>query len=317
MINLLYCGNLKMFDGIMLSLMSAANKSSKPFKAYIMTMDLRQIDERYTAFGQEHINILDTVVKRYNPLNSVVLLDSTNAFLERMQDSKNIANEYTPYAILRLFATRFELPEKMLYVDADTMFNGDLSEIENYNIDEYELAGASDHLGKRFIAKDYINSGVLYLNMKKIKETKLFENALDLCLKKKMIFPDQDAINELIQYKLVLPSKFNEQHKLKKETIVLHFTKSIRFFPFFKVFNVKQWQINSVHKILKIHAFDEVFEKFLEYRNELGAGVLNPFVNDKPMTFFKQIKYSFKELSAFLSQNGGIFRKRKKTENQV
>ena len=310
MINLLYCANYKVFDGIMLSLMSAVSKTKSPINAYIMTMDLTDINKDFKPLEQAHINILDNVLKIENPSNQVTLIDATSKFLEKMIDSPNIATKYTPYTLLRLLACEFDLPNRLLYVDADTMFNDDISKILNYDITEYELAGVVDHLGKRFIKKDYINAGVLYLNMTKIRETKLFDRALAMCLNKTMVFPDQDAINELVTYKLILPKEFNEQHKWRKSTIIQHFAKTIQFFPVFKVINIKQWHIERVQKSLKLHVYDEVYKKFLKFRATYGKDFLKPLQVFQPITWKEQHKTNIQELKAYISQNGGIFRKK-------
>lgn len=309
MINLLYCANATVFDGIFLSLMSATSKATCPITAYIMTMDLSKMCSDYLPIEEKHIEILNTVVKRENPDNQVVLIDATKVFIDKMANSPNLTSGYTPYTLLRLLACEFDLPKRIVYVDADTMFNGDISNIERYNIDEYELAGVVDYLGKRFIAKDYVNAGVLYLNMEKIRKTRLFDKALNLCLTKKMIFPDQDAINEMVEYKLLLPSKFNEQHKWKSDTIIQHFSKTIYFFPVFKVINIKQWQIELVQEVLKIHAYDSIYSKYLKYRKELGSDFLKPLQTYTPYSIGKQMKINYNELKSYIRQNGGIFRK--------
>lgn len=292
MINLLYCANLGVFDGLMLSLTSAVMHTSSPLTVYIMTMDLRELHREYKPITSHHADILEQIIKRGNSKNRVVLIDATKIFYDRMKESKNLNTGYTPYTLLRLLACEAGLPSPVLYLDADTMFNDDISAIEQYDISEYELAGVVDYLGRKFISKEYINAGVLYLNLCKINETKLFERTLALCSEKKMVFPDQDAINELVSYKLLLPRKFNEQHKWKKNTIIQHFSKTIYFFPFFKVVNIKQWQIELVQKVLKLRIYDSVYEQFRKDRKELGEAVLEPLQTYQPLTPGQQFKYS-------------------------
>ena len=61
MINLLYCANETVFDGVMLSLMSATKRATCEITAYIMTMDLRELREDYLPIDERHIQILDTI----------------------------------------------------------------------------------------------------------------------------------------------------------------------------------------------------------------------------------------------------------------
>ena len=308
MINLLYCANAKVFDGIMLSLMSCTAKTKSAITAYIMTMDLRNLNENYVPIQQKHVDILNAVIKKENKDNKAVLIDATDVFNQKMGNSPNLKTGYTPYTLLRLLACEFDLPEKILYVDADTMFNGDIAEILKYDIDNCEFAGVLDYLGKRFIRKDYINAGVLYLNIKRIKRTGLFDKAMHVCLHNEMIFPDQDAINDLVQFKLILPREFNEQHKWCKTTIIQHFAKTMSFFPVIKVINVKQWQIELVKKQLKVRAYNDVYDKFIELRKEYGKDFLEPLKVYKVPNIFQRMKYTVREIRSYVRKNGGVYR---------
>ena len=105
-------------------------------------------------------------------------------------------------------------------------------------------------------------------NLKKIKETHLLEKVKELCLSKKMAFPDQSALNKLTTKILYLPSKFNEQHKLKKDTIIQHFCKRIKWLPIFHTQNIKPWHINDVHNKYKIHIYDDVYKEYQNLKNK-------------------------------------------------
>ena len=90
------------------------------------------------------------------------------------KEFSNCANENaycTPYTLLRLLADLVpNMPDKLLYLDIDMMANGDISDLYNTDITEYEYAAVKEKYGSVFIWPDYINAGVLLLNMKKIKE---------------------------------------------------------------------------------------------------------------------------------------------------
>lgn len=124
------------------------------------------------------------------------------------------------------------------------------------------MAGVIDYLGKWFIDIHYMNAGILYLNMKKIRETGLFENARKMCAERKMWFPDQTALNKLVKKKLFLPTKYNEQRRLRKDTIIQHFCKSIRLFPYFHTINIKPWEVEKVRSVYKITAYDDVLDDY-------------------------------------------------------
>ena len=67
-----------------------------------------------------------------------------------------------------------------------------------------EYAAARDHYGKYLISPDYINAGVLLLNMKNIRRTGLFMKARKLLQTKKLIFADQSAIIRSTRAKMLL-----------------------------------------------------------------------------------------------------------------
>lgn len=270
MINLLYCGNTKVFDGIMISAMSAAKKTSSPLSVYILTMDLTDIDERFIPISRAQSDYIEGVVRESNDESRVYLIDASDIFRAQMLDSVNLGSSYTPYTLLRLFADESEeIPDKIIYLDADTMAHGDIKELFDIDVGGYEFAGALDHLGKFFINRYYMNAGVLLLNMKEIRNTGLFKKARELCRTKKMSFPDQDALNKLSDRKLYIDKRFNSQRRLYDDTVIQHFSKSIRWFPFFHTINVKPWEVQKVHDKLKINAYDDVLDEYIRRRNEL------------------------------------------------
>lgn len=126
--------------------------------------------------------------------------------------------------------------------------------------------GTLDYYGKWFfknkkIKFNYINSGVLLLNLKKIRETGLFKNARKMCTNKKMFMPDQSSLNKLAVNKKIEKRKYNEQRRLHKNTVFQHFTTSFRLFPIFHKVTIKPWDIDKVHKGLKIFEYDDILER--------------------------------------------------------
>ena len=104
-----------------------------------------------------------------------------------------------------------------MYLDIDMMANDDISKLYDTDITNYEYAAVKEKYGSKIIAPDYINAGMLLMNMKKIKETKLLEKARKLIKRKKLIFADQSAIYYSTTKKLILPRKFNEQSKFDRK----------------------------------------------------------------------------------------------------
>lgn len=270
MINLLLCGNNKVFDGALTELISITNTTKENINCYIFTMDVSRIKPEYIPINDEQVNFLNKVVQSKNENNKVIKIDVTDLYENEFGHGKNENAYCTPYTLLRLLADLVpEIPEKILYLDIDMMVAKDISELYNIDISEYEYAAVREKYGSMFIRPDYINAGMLLLNMKKIKETKLLEKARNLIKKRKLIFADQDAIFWSTSKKLLLPRKYNEQSKFnRKDTVICHFCKRLMFRPYPHTENFKQWQIDDIHRELKCYAFDKDLNEYINLKNE-------------------------------------------------
>lgn len=270
MINLLLCGNNKVFDGALTELISITNTTKESINCYILTMDVSRIKPEYIPINDEQVNFLNKVVQSKNENNKVIKIDVTDLYENEFGHGKNENAYCTPYTLLRLLADLVpEIPEKILYLDIDMMVAKDISELYNIDISEYEYAAVREKYGSIFIRPDYINAGMLLLNMKKIKETKLLEKARKLIKKRKLIFADQDAIFWSTSKKLLLPRKYNEQSKFnRKDTVICHFCKRLMFRPYPHTENFKQWQIEDIHRELKCYAFDKDLNEYINLKKE-------------------------------------------------
>ena len=268
--NILLSGNEKVFDGALTELISITNKTKENINCYIFTMELTRVKPEYAAIKDEQIEFLNEVIKRKNPNNKVIKVDVTDLYEREFGNCKNENAYCTPYTLLRLLADLLpEVPDKLLYLDIDMMAGGDISELYNIDISDYEYAAVKEKYGSVLLYPDYINAGMLLLNMKKIKETGLLKKARELIKNKKMLFADQDAIYKATSKKLLIPRKFNEQSKFnRKDTIICHFCKRLLLWPYPRTENFKQWQIEEVHKVLKCHAFDQDLNEYLELKKE-------------------------------------------------
>ena len=134
------------------------------------------------------------------------------------------------------------------------------------NIDVYkrqEYAAARDHYGKYLVYFNYINAGVLLLNMKEIRRTGLFEKARELIKTKKLPFADQSAIFRSTTRKKMLPQRFNDQKFLHKHTVVRHFSRRLFYLPYPHTANIKQWDVTKVHTVFHYEQFDDVLYEYI------------------------------------------------------
>lgn len=266
MINILYAGNDKVFDGMLTSALSILKrtKTKEPFCFHVFTMDVSHIKPEYLPVNERQLSFFEKVIKEYNQDNSVKKIDVTDLYKEEFANCPNEQAYCSPYTLIRLFADKIDcIPQKILYLDADIMFNRDITLLYNYDIEEYEYAASPDHYGKYLINPHYINAGVLLLNMDMIRKTKLLEKARQLIKQKKLVFADQSAIIRSTTKKYVLPQRFNDQKFLHKWTVVRHFSKRLFWLPYPHTANIKQWHVDLVHTVFKYHQFDDILDEYL------------------------------------------------------
>ena len=265
--NILYCGDENIENGLIISTLSLLKNIKEELHIYVLTMNIQNEKKEFRAISDQIITFLDKRIKEEKQENFIKKIDITDMFKKELP-TENMETRFTPYCMLRLFVDKIpEIDGKILYLDTDVICRKDCTEFYNQDIENYELIGVLDYYGKWFFKKsifkfDYINSGVLLLNLNKIRETKLFEKCRELCKEKEMFMPDQSAINKLAISKKIVPRQYNEQRKLHKDTIFQHFTTSFRLFPWFHAITIKPWDIERVHKELKIHEYDDLFTEY-------------------------------------------------------
>lgn len=267
MINIMFAGNYKVFDGMVISALSIIKHCKEPITAYILTMDLTDMKEEYKPISDEDILILKSIYKSGNVESEVIKLDLTDMYKKEFENSPSNDNFYTPYTFLRLFADQIdEMPDKIIYLDTDTVAYGNIKELFDIDINNFEIGAVKDFYGHVFLSPRYCNAGVLLLNMKELKKTRMLNRAMHLCATKKLFLNDQTAIHKLTKRKKILPRRFNEQHKLRKDTIIRHFSMTLKFFPWLKKQNIKPWNIEGMHNTLKCHEFDDILKKWQQIK---------------------------------------------------
>ena len=294
--NILYCGDINTRKGIALSVISLTRHVAEPLNVYLMTLDVvlpEEIETQQTfvekAFdrngGTRHISeikpipldfasYLDTYVKKYYPESSVTLIDAT-ALFESMPPTANMGTRFTPACMLRLYADIVTpaLPDRLLYLDYDVICRRDCSHYYHQNISRYEYVATRDYYGKALYAPlkhDYINSGVLLMNMAKIRETGLFRKCRELCRDKRLFLPDQHALNMAYTKRKIVGARYNAQRHLRSNTVFHHFSTTLHFFPYPRTQSVKPWDKEQMHNVLKLHDYDELLAELDIFINDLN-----------------------------------------------
>ena len=258
--NILYCGDSNITKGVLLSALSVCKHCDEKLDIYVLTATV----DKHKAIESGFSQALEKAVRAKNKNSTVTLIDLSDKFNSYLPVA-NMGTRFTPLCMLRLFADEVdELPNKLLYLDTDVMCRKDISTLYNTDIEDVEIMGVPDRYGKWFFGNilkhDYLNSGVLLLNMKSIRKSGLFSKCRAMCHDKKMFMPDQSALNKLAK-KRKLPRIYNEQGKIKSDTVLKHFTTFFKFLPFFHAVTIKPWDEDRLHNELGVLEFDDILNK--------------------------------------------------------
>ncbi len=266
MINILFSGNDKVLDGVLTCMLSIFKRTTtkEPFCFYVMTMDATRVKEQYKPIDDNMIAFLNKVAKEYNEENVVIKLDVTDLYEREFKECPNELAYCSPYTLLRLLADLINgLPDKLLYLDVDILFNRDITLLYNIDVTGYEYAVARDHYGKYLINPNYINAGVLLLNMAEIRKTGLLEKSRQLIKTKKLVFADESALYRSTTKKKMLPQRFNDQKFLHRHTVIRHFSKRLFYLPYPHTANIKQWRVSDIHRIFGYYQFDDILYEYI------------------------------------------------------
>lgn len=133
-------------------------------------------------------------------------------------------NTYLDYgAYIRLYLGECLLHlDKVLYLDCDIIVNGSLSQLWNTDITHYAIAGVRDRINDYIrvynrldypLDEGYINSGMMLVNLKKLRKDSFFSQARKMAIQKGNLVlknHDQDLINAIYHGQiLMLPFKYN------------------------------------------------------------------------------------------------------------
>lgn len=265
--NILYSGDGNIADGVMISALSLCRTVNVPLHFYILTATVSHGSTFRKALENDFAVFLQRQLQKYNAENKVTLIDITDLF-SREKPVANMDTRFTPCCMLRLYADLVDdLPDRILYLDNDVICRRDPAAFYHQEMEHTSVAGSLDYYGSWFFrrspfARDYLNSGVLLLNLSRIRENGLFQKCRNKCRDEEMFMPDQSAINKLCADKAVCHRKYNEQRKLHKDTVFQHFTTSFRFFPWFHTVSVKPWNVEKMHKVLHLHEYDSLLSEY-------------------------------------------------------
>lgn len=158
-----------------------------------------KVEKLYLVVEDDNIENIKCLCNEYKVKVEFVNINNLPEYIK--PTSPNYNTKYSKLSMCRLYFTKFIKEDKILYLDADTLIMGDLKELWKTDLKDNVLAGVKEpgewdkHLWTKGLDGNYINSGVLLMNLKAIREEELDESMIYLINKNKYEFPDQDVIN--------------------------------------------------------------------------------------------------------------------------
>ena len=185
-----------------------------------MTVALIRSIEDYNSYQNYYIfsndvteEDLDKYKKYFHPESTFQILKVDE---NKFKDAP-VSKTYPLEIYYRLFAAHI-LPDtidKVLYLDADTIVKGNLSTFYNIDLGDKLYAGASNvkeflrvfNVIKNSAHKDaeYLNTGVLLMNLKKLREEQNLNDIYEFIRKHRflMVLPDQDVLSGLYGHRVI------------------------------------------------------------------------------------------------------------------
>lgn len=144
----------------------------------------------------------DDEIENLSNCKNISFLNVNNLSLPIDLNHPNANTKYTYFALIRCFLTKIIPDDKILWLDVDTLILDSISDLWNIDMTNLAVIGypegtlyARNFFPKLKKSRAYINSGVLLMNLKFIKNKKIDEEIIKILNSQNLTFPDQDAIN--------------------------------------------------------------------------------------------------------------------------
>lgn len=249
-------------DYMAVTLMSILQQTATHLNVYILTSDL-------SVYSQFKVKQLE---KQYSHLTCHIIFVNEKDFDGLPLNREHISRleVYFRMAFPKLIPNTVD---KILYLDSDLLVQKDLIDLWQIDFAGYYMAGVSEPFseGARIYresigmkdAKNYVNSGVLLMDLKKMREDNIQELLFNVgnAIKDKIILQDQDIINVALESKIfILPQTYNFNHVYRGEVTddsdmhIIHFAL------------VKPWIKSADVSVFKRRSIDKYWHITNQYR---------------------------------------------------
>ena len=234
-----------------MNIVFAINKSYKDILSVLLLSILENNKQEFihfyiltTDFNEEDKKNYDFLHKLYKNFEISFLKPDADRFKDLKLNIDYISIEtYYRYLIAELLPTE----DRALYLDADMVVNGSLSELYHTDLGDNYIAGVRDAyiMHEKYLPDEsfkpddlYINAGMLLCNLSKMREDKLADKLLENTIKyfDKIKYQDQDIINITCKGKIKevdciynFTSYNTKIDKRKiKQAVVIHYTGKLK-----------------------------------------------------------------------------------------
>lgn len=207
---------------------SVFRQSSRPIRLFLL----------YNALSEQSRAAICKTAEKFGGEYREILIDE-GYFKDASLDDNPLYSVEIYYRLMLPYLTG---EDKMLWLDADIVLNGDVAELYGKDVSGHYLAAITDAVEENggrdeikaamnMTERAYFNSGVLLLNNKRIRDELPKERFFEAIQKYNSILkcPDQDILNVILGKKsLILPNKFNYQYHMSPDcqaenALVLHY----------------------------------------------------------------------------------------------
>ena len=179
------------------------------------------VDKLYLFIEDDEIPYLKDARIEYINVNNIPEYITSN--------SPNYNTKYTKMSYIRCCFSKILKEPKIIYIDADAIVVDNIEELWDLDVDT--IAGIkeggewSKHLGIEGMDDKYINSGVLIMNLKNIRERHLDDEMITLLNTNRYAYPDQDVINIVFKDKIYLSNIYNstETTGFRDDAKIIHY----------------------------------------------------------------------------------------------
>ncbi len=198
-----------------------------------------------------HIHVLHTNIEEQTMTTLLemaddsftVTFDDVSDYMANLCETLPIRDYYSNTTYYRMFiADMFPELDKVIYIDSDTVVQGDISELYNYDVENFDVAACHeqamvqvDAYGKYVEVNlgidrnAYFNAGILLINCKRFREKKALENFVRLLgIYNFRVTQDEDYLNLICRdHVLWLPQSWNTEALFadcdEKEANIIHY----------------------------------------------------------------------------------------------